>query len=180
MTRSRTADDPRIPSVYVVAWPDGVWKVGYATTYRRWYKFLSTGATLVDLTEFGTDSDALDFERVMAAAFRGFSTYAYATADDPAAQRRMRSRHAIGYTECFRVDQSVLDEHYHPPGVHQDEFWGTYVGEHCTLAMVHLQAYMVLSRYPESYASHVPWTERQPLTRGAVTPILEPNMWAVA
>lgn len=48
--------------VYVVQWPDGVLKVGYASARYRWRTFVCRGAELVQLISFNSYADASSAE----------------------------------------------------------------------------------------------------------------------
>jgi hypothetical protein len=50
------------PMVYAVHWPEiNVFKIGYSDC-QRWKLFMNRGANLLSLMEFGSTTEAFDFE----------------------------------------------------------------------------------------------------------------------
>ena len=90
----------RATHTYVVAWPDGVVKVGIAGDKTRWSKFVSKGAALVMLMTFAKCADAIDAERSIEAKLSELGTPAFASRFD--AQAHLGSGGG-GYSECYRL-----------------------------------------------------------------------------
>lgn len=158
---------PYIPSVYVVAWPDMVWKVGYSGNPDRWAKFIRKGSVLVDLVEFGSERDARAYEATLRRGFLQFADPAFKTQHEATVHLSCWS----GWTECVRIHRELLD--------------GLYSGRRdwafpMLCKVLYQLALIELMDGPERFGSHIPEAIREDHCRGLVLPLMKPNMWAVA
>lgn len=182
-------EDPFIPSVYVVAWPDRVWQVGYSGTRERWGRFIASGARLVDLVEFWTEGQARTYERHLRDGFLTFSERAFSHPDQ--AWRHMRDTHRTGWTECVRVSEDrwqwCLDvcERDQRENQREGARWADHGHPVAEMArMVVLSAAWCAvdgaghnGQFPDG---HVPWEKRARYVRAERPPVAKPEMWAVA
>lgn len=189
MARGWNVEDPWIPSVYVVAWPDGVWKVGYSGTRERWGKFIRSGARLVDLVEFWTERDARTYEKTLRQGFLTFSSPAFTHSDQ--ARRHMRDTYAAGWTECVRIPDEVWARFTRGAAEAIEEgraeqckweMGGNPVLEFARMLIL-LAAWNAVDGghgAAEHPPGHVPWQRRPKYARAAELPVAKPEMWAVA
>lgn len=94
-----------IPQRYIVAWPDGVLKVGSTWNGRqRWGKFLNRGATMVDLAYYEKLGEALDGEIWMQRLLDCW----YPRAFDYKEESLSYLGDGSGYLECYKVSIGEL------------------------------------------------------------------------
>lgn len=89
-----------VHSVYVLAWPDGIWKVGYSANVRERMHSIRLRPTLVDRHDFTSRDEALLQEKALQFAFRKIGDRAFWSIEEA---RHLFGQWAIGYTECVRI-----------------------------------------------------------------------------
>lgn len=86
-------------TVYIVEWPDGVVKAGW-TERQRWRKFVLLGATVLELYEFPSFTEAFAFESAAHQWLRANGELAFSTLEE---SREYVGPDGGGYAECFRI-----------------------------------------------------------------------------
>jgi hypothetical protein len=90
------------PTVYVVAWPDGVVKIGWTMYDRRWKNFVARGARLVRLYRDGD----IHLEEVI----QRWVAERYPAAFSSKAESLKYLGGYGGWTECFKVPVGRIDD----------------------------------------------------------------------
>ena len=86
--------------VYVVMWPDGTFKVGYASHRKRWRMFVCRGAELLSFFAFNTCQEALYAEAATQQWLAERYEKAFRSGTEAAAHL---GHHGAGWTECFKT-----------------------------------------------------------------------------
>lgn len=93
------------PTTYFVAWPDGVFKVGYSER-QRWRRFLLRGARVARLVPFADFRDAFALEEQALAVLRRYAPDAFDMS--VAAEGHLGCRGG-GWLECVQLMPEQCD-----------------------------------------------------------------------
>lgn len=89
--------------VYVVWWPDGVFKVGYTANRSRWRKFVCRGAKLVYLSSFTNCTDAIQSETAGQEWLAESFPMAFRCKEDALGHLG----DGCGWTECYQTGEAA-------------------------------------------------------------------------
>ena len=89
--------------VYLIEWPDGVIKAGYASHRRRWRSHVCRGGQLTLLLSFESHKEALDAEDALHAQLDQRLPRAFHSRD----QALNHLSGGSGYLECYRAEGAI-------------------------------------------------------------------------
>ena len=87
--------------VYIVQWPDGVIKAGYASHRKRWRKFIGRHAKLLELYSHPTATAALASEDLIHRWAREWLEPAFTCRQE---SEQHLGRGGGGFTECYQAE----------------------------------------------------------------------------
>lgn len=88
--------------VYVVRWPDGVIKAGYASNRSRWRHFVNRGATLDALISFASYSEASAAEDIVHTLMQQSYPLAFNSKQEFVSHT---GSSGAGWTECYATSE---------------------------------------------------------------------------